>query len=148
MDRYLAYAYLKRLGYVVTRPGTYDARLAGTQTQIVATPASSALSSDSKDPWLSSFLWRLLVDSWNSGTRIVLTGLRRWFEPLKLGGMMQGLVDPAQAGPSSTPSYSASAHSSDKGKKMQQPDWPKVLFAVVDGGQVSFMSLSNVQASL
>ncbi|KAF8942600.1 tRNA-splicing endonuclease subunit sen54 [Haplosporangium gracile] len=244
MDRYLAYAYLKRLGYVVTRPGTYDPRLVDAKPQVAATPASSALSSDYKGSWLSSFLWRLLVDSWNSGTRIVFIGLRRWFEPLsdlwnnrmsrplvanneqlsheqilqrisiiptrrlvqpqeesinyaehrsasdtgkqkvdfevykpagafkkrqpgipdyrvvvvsarsriptleELGDMLQGLVDPAQAEPSSTPSNSASAQSTDKGKKKQQPDWPKVLFAVVDGGQVSFMSLSNVQASL
>ena len=62
--------------------------------------------------------------------------------------MMEGLIDPAQIEPSSSPSNSASALSTDKGKKKQQPDWPKVLFAVVGGGQVSFMSLSNVQATL
>lgn len=66
----------------------------------------------------------------------------------ELGDMMEGLIDPAQIEPSSAPSKSTSALPTDKGKKKQQPDWPKVLFAVVDGGQVSFMSLSNVQATL
>ncbi|KAF9134486.1 tRNA-splicing endonuclease subunit sen54, partial [Mortierella sp. GBA39] len=243
MDRYLTYAYLKRLGYVVTRPKTYNPRPVGTIPETAASPASSALTSDYKGLWFSTFLWRLLVDSWNVGTRIVLTGFRRWLEPLndlwnnrmrrplvanneqlsheqilqririiptrrlvrsleeeskphiehritkdtweqkvdfevykpagafkkrqpgipdyrvvvvsarskiptleELGDMMEGLIDPAQIESSSTPSNSASALPTDKGKKKQQPDWPKVLFAVVDGGQVSFVGLSNVQA--
>lgn len=82
MDRYLTYAYLKRLGYVVTRPGTYDPRTVDTKPQTPATPVSSALTSETNGSRLSSFLWRLLVDSWNAGIRITLTGLRRYFEPL------------------------------------------------------------------
>jgi hypothetical protein len=82
MDRYITYAYLKRLGYVVTRPGTYDPRTVDTKPQTTATPASSALTSGTNDPRLSSLLWRLLADSWNAGIRIVLSRLRRYFEPL------------------------------------------------------------------
>ncbi|KAG0258560.1 tRNA-splicing endonuclease subunit sen54 [Linnemannia exigua] len=240
MDRYLAYAYLKRLGYVVTRPGTYDPRPLDFKSQTAATPASSELTSETRGPWLSSLLWRLLVDSWKASTRIVSTGLRRWFEPLsslwnnrinrplvanneqlsheqileririiptrrlvqpqedlgeesqkdiwkqkvdfevykpagafkkrqpgtpdhrvvvvsskdnmptleELGDMMKGLVDPAHDKSSLTPSDLTSTNLADRGKKNKTPDWPKVLFAVVDGGQVSFMSLSNLQATL
>lgn len=82
MDRHLTYAYLKRLGYVVTRPGTYDPRTVDTIPKTAASPASSALISDSKEQWLRTFLWKLLVDSWNVGTRVILRGIRRWFEPL------------------------------------------------------------------
>ncbi|KAK3843457.1 MAG: hypothetical protein J3R72DRAFT_440879 [Linnemannia gamsii] len=240
MDRYLAYAYFKRLGYVVTRPGTYDSRPIDSRPQTAATPASSELTADTRDPGLSSFLWRLLVDSWKAGSRIVSTGLRRWFEPLsslwnnrinkplvannellsheqilqririiptrrlvqpeddlgqeikkgtwkqkvdfevykpagafkkrqpgipdyrvvvvsskenlptleELSEMMEGLIDPAQDNPSLVPSDLTSTQPTDKGKKNKTPDWPKVLFAIVDGGQVSFMSLSNLQATL
>ncbi|KAF9124377.1 tRNA-splicing endonuclease subunit sen54 [Mortierella sp. 14UC] len=239
MDRYLAYAYLKRLGYVVTRPGTYDPHPIDSKLQIAAAPSSSALTSESRGPWLSSFLWKVLVDSWKAGTRIVITGLRRWFEPLsglwndrlnrplvanneqltyeqilqririipsrrlvqledsgqkrkkdtwkqkvdfevykpagafkkrqpgtpdyrvvvagskdsiptlhELSDMMEGLNDPAQDKPSSAASDTALGNPADKGKKKKKtPDWPKVLFAVVDGGQVSFMSLSNSQST-
>jgi hypothetical protein len=61
--------------------------------------------------------------------------------------MMEGLVDPAQDKSTSAPSDTASTRLADKGKKKKMPDWPKVLFAVVDGGQVSFMSLSNSQTT-
>ncbi|KAF9089368.1 tRNA splicing endonuclease 54 [Mortierella sp. GBA35] len=245
MDRYLAYAYLKRLGYVVTRPGTYDFRPTGTKSQTTKAQESTAVTSQSSDPWSSSLLWRTLVETWRAGTRIVLTNLRRLFEPLsglwdnrldrplvanneqltheqilqririipsrrlvhageeseqdagrnsvkrdiwklkvdfevykpagafkkrqpgnpdhrvivvsaktklptleELSVMMEGLVEPAQAETSPTPSDSSSTKATDKGKKNKQPDWPKVLFAVVDGGQVSFMSMSNLQATL
>ncbi|KAF9903948.1 tRNA-splicing endonuclease subunit sen54 [Linnemannia zychae] len=240
MDLYLVYAYLKRLGYVVTRPGTYDPHPADSKSQTAAAPTSSGLTLGTRSPWLSSFLWRVLVDSWKAGTRIVITGLRRWFEPLsglwnsrlhkplvanneqltheqilqririipsrrlvqleedskkegkkyiwkqkvdfevykpggafkkrqpgipdyrvvvvgskdsiptleELGDMMEGLIDPAQSKCPSATSDTASAKPGDKGKKkMKTPDWPKVLFAVVDGGQVSFMSLSNSQST-
>ncbi|KAG0056426.1 tRNA-splicing endonuclease subunit sen54 [Linnemannia elongata] len=245
MDRHLAYAYLKRLGYVVTRPGTYDTRAVDIIPKTAATPTSSTLTLNSKGQWLSTLLWRLLVDSWNIGNRVIFTGFRRWFEPLsdfwnkrmsrplvanndqlsheqvlqririiptrrlvqsaeedsrrhvehqitkdtwkkkvdfevykpagafkkrhpgipdyrvvvvsarsriptleELGDMMEGLIDPAQIEPSSGPLNTASPLPTDKGKKKQQPDWPKVLFAVVDGGQVSFMSLNNMQTIL
>ena len=82
MNRYLTYAYLKRLGYVVTRPGTYDTRPLDTKPKTATSPVSTALTSESSGPWLSSFLWRVLVDSWKAGARIIVTSLRRWFEPL------------------------------------------------------------------
>ena len=43
-------------------------------------------------------------------------------------------TQPAQAG-------------SGKGKKVKAPDWPKILFAVVDGGQVTFLNMFNIKAT-
>ncbi|KAI7832290.1 hypothetical protein BC939DRAFT_100141 [Gamsiella multidivaricata] len=57
--------------------------------------------------------------------------------------LMDGQPDPAQENPSSTNATNAS----EKDKRKRAPDWPKVLYAIVDGGQVSFMKMFNIQAT-
>ncbi|KAG0354607.1 tRNA-splicing endonuclease subunit sen54 [Mortierella sp. AD032] len=189
MDRYLAYAYFKRLGYVVTRPGTYDPRPIDSKPQTAATPASSELTVDTRGPGLKQILQRIRIiptrrlvqpeddlgqeikkGTWKQKVdfevykpagafkkrqpgipdyRVVVVSSKENMPTLEeLSEMMGGLIDPAQDNPSLVPSDLTSTQPTDKGKKNKPPDWPKVLFAIVDGGQVSFMSLSNLQATL
>ncbi|KAG0034246.1 hypothetical protein BGZ81_005593, partial [Podila clonocystis] len=55
----------------------------------------------------------------------------------------QGQVDPATAAATSASPQPISG--SGKGKKVKAPDWPKILFAVVDGGQVTFLNMCNIK---
>ncbi|KAI8602064.1 tRNA-splicing endonuclease subunit sen54 N-term-domain-containing protein [Dissophora ornata] len=53
--------------------------------------------------------------------------------------LMEEQLDPAQEIESSTAAP-------EKGKKKLAPNWPGILFAVVDGGQVSFINIFNIKA--
>ncbi|KAF9205574.1 tRNA-splicing endonuclease subunit sen54 [Haplosporangium sp. Z 27] len=234
MDRYLTYAYLKRLGFVVIRPGTYDnaSRTPNTlpiQNQLILNPS----------PYMT-FLWSIRNSLFATckkqlGIFVTRVGLRLrsvldiWSRPsnrplvsnsdnmsydqilntlqiiptirlgsttriqdgeaahyMKIGTKKPMIVDfdvykPAgafkkrqpgipgyhvvvvratdalptiselktlmadQADPAQEVSSQKDRSSpSEKGKK-KIIDWPKVLFAVVNGGQVSFMTISNVK---
>ncbi|KAF9924097.1 tRNA splicing endonuclease 54 [Linnemannia zychae] len=183
LDRYIAYAYLKRLGYIVTRPGTYDSTT-GAEPGAIATPTSSALTAKFSDSGLEQILQKIRIipnlrlvqyegepartkenDNWKHKVdfevykpaggfkkrqpgipdyRVVVVSSRNRIPTLdELSEMMEGLIDPAQAMVSSNHSDLTSDKSTGKDKKTKSPKWPMVLFAVVDGGQVSFLSLSN-----
>lgn len=68
----------------------------------------------------------------------------------------QGQVDPStqesletvtgNTATATSPPQPAPAESG-KGKKVKAPDWPKILFAVVDGGQVTFLNMFNIKAT-
>ncbi|KAG0293690.1 tRNA-splicing endonuclease subunit sen54, partial [Dissophora globulifera] len=73
--------------------------------------------------------------------RVVVTSPNTSLPTLdELRVLMHGQSDPDQEMPSN-----AASTASEKGKKKKAPDWPNVLFAVVDGGQVSFMNISNIK---
>ncbi|KAK3843468.1 MAG: hypothetical protein J3R72DRAFT_507433 [Linnemannia gamsii] len=163
MDRYVAYAYFKRLGYAVTRPGTYDSRPIDFKRQTAATTRQLSASRDDLGEESKKDTWKQKVDfevykpagafkKRQPGIpdyRVVVVSSKENMPTLEvLSEMMEGLIDPAQDSPSLAPSDLTSTQPTDKGKKNKTPDWPKVLFAIVDGGQVSFMSLSNLQATL
>ncbi|KAF9170965.1 tRNA-splicing endonuclease subunit sen54 [Mortierella sp. AD011] len=61
----------------------------------------------------------------------------------QLKALMAGQLDPAQE----TTSPLGISVAPEKGKKKKTIDWPKILFAVVSGGQVSFMTIYNVKAT-
>ncbi|KAI1292409.1 tRNA-splicing endonuclease subunit sen54 [Mortierella claussenii] len=245
MERYLTYAYLKRLGFVVIRPGIYDHQ----KTQ----QTSAFLSQVLKRSWSGltlwcSTLWKTLFTTWRLRVRAMVSGIGlrlvsivgMWtapssrpliannvqscydrilqdlqiiptmrlaqspvqpdfeltvtgseesgtgasgereptidFEVYKPAGtfkkrqpgipdyrvvvigsgaslpslgelkvMMNGQMDPAQKTPLPGPVVVPGAPNKDKKKKV--PDWPKVLFAVVNGGQLSFISMYNIKAT-
>ena len=53
--------------------------------------------------------------------------------------LMEGQLDPAQE-------IEPSTAAPEKGKKKLTPNWPSILFAVVDSGQVSFVNIFNIKA--
>ncbi|KAF9575804.1 tRNA splicing endonuclease 54 [Mortierella alpina] len=244
MDRYLVYSYLKRLGFIVIRPGTYtqeaDIR---TRRQTSSTP-SSTLWRPSHSASFFSVLCSWILGTWKNVTGLIVSRIGMFLKPIDgfwtgairrplvaqgerlnygtislapaatlmdsirsfsslvrvkfniqqrgghqargltkrdvdfevykpggtfkkrqpgipdyrvvvtrsstplpslgdLSGYMDGQFDPASESPDSNVAPPAV---SDKGKKSKAPDWPKVLFAIVDGGQVSFISLFNIKA--
>ncbi|KAF9363285.1 tRNA-splicing endonuclease subunit sen54 [Mortierella sp. NVP85] len=162
MERYLAYAYLKRLGFIVIRPGTYDpeggpnqilqklqiipsARLIHTshrRVQRVNEDKKSAIDFEVYKP-AGSFKKR------QPGTpdyHVVVVESTAMLPSLgELSDMMDGQQDPAQ---DVTSSINQGVAGSDKGKARKVEQWPQILFAVVSGGQVSFMSMFNTKAVL
>ncbi|KAF9433125.1 tRNA splicing endonuclease 54 [Entomortierella beljakovae] len=116
MNRYLAYAYLKRLGFTVIRPGTYN------------------IESESRKYSPTAAQNQLISRSIGANDQLPTVG--------ELGGMMEGQPDPVLQATLSVPLTSQP----EKGRKKKNIEWPKVLFAVVDGGQVSFVALSNIKA--
>ncbi|KAF9353925.1 tRNA-splicing endonuclease subunit sen54 [Mortierella sp. AD094] len=240
MDRYLTYAYLKRLGFVVIRPGTYshenESRTrppSATQNQLLVRPLSyvaflwSAIKNSMFATWrrhISVLVTRIglglsnIADIWTRPSNRPLVSNRdhlRYdqilhtlqiiptvrlaqssrssdaevaqsskpdikeiavvdFDVYKPAGafkkrqpgipdyhvvvvraadalptvnqlkvLMAGQLDPAQE--ATSPSDISVAP--EKGKKKKTIDWPKILFAVVSGGQVSFMTMYNVKAT-
>ncbi|KAG0076464.1 hypothetical protein BGZ93_003961 [Podila epicladia] len=174
VDLYVTYAYLKRLGFVVTRPGTYHNAEEGTQSDTKAADQMQIVPSGS---WTE--LWSTVAAMWRRKARSLFHALDLWFAPwsrLFSSGLdrplvsngdqltyaledfadyFQGQVDPAThessdivttAAATSVPLPQATP-GSGKGKKVKAPDWPKILFAVVDGGQVTFLNIFNIKAS-
>ncbi|KAF9959928.1 tRNA splicing endonuclease 54 [Mortierella alpina] len=241
MDRYLVYAYLKRLGFVVIRPGTYTREFDAQARRQASTTQSSALLRPSHNASFFSVLSSWFLKAWRNAAGAIVSRIgmllkpfdRVWtrtirgplvahgdqmnydqilkklqiipgtrlaqhahkdatiqyggahqahrrtkrdvdFEVYKpggafkkrqpgmpdyrvvvtrssvplpslgdLSGYMDGQFDPASEPPESSIAPIAIL---DKGKKSKAPDWPKVLFAVVDGGQVSFINMFNIKA--
>ncbi|KAI9237657.1 MAG: hypothetical protein BYD32DRAFT_291530 [Podila humilis] len=235
MDLYVTYAYLKRLGFVVTRPGTYhyagEVALGDTTTadqkQVVPTGSLTGL-------------WSTVAAMWRGRAKSLFHALGLWFAPWRLfsnelnrplvsnsdqltygeilekiqiipsirlasvtdasepkkamvdfevykpagafkkrqpgtpdyrvvvveagvplpaledfADYFQGQVDPStqeslevtgDTATATSPPQPAPAESG-KGKKVKAPDWPKILFAVVDGGQVTFLNMFNIKAT-
>ncbi|KAG0255676.1 tRNA-splicing endonuclease subunit sen54 [Mortierella polycephala] len=234
MNRYLTYAYLKRLGFVVIRPGTYgqesNARKQQAPEQTIIRFSAGALF------W--SALWTSVFEAWKRNTSAIVAGIGSWLAPLtelwsrghsrplvanndsldydqilktlqiipdmrlaqpkipadqgvhcnnkktrtatrrevdfevykpagafkkrqpgisdykvvvvsstaalptlgELADLMDGQTDPASG-------LSLSMQTTrEKGKKPKAPAWPQILFAVVNGGQVSFVNMFNVKA--
>ncbi|GJJ73471.1 tRNA-splicing endonuclease subunit Sen54 [Entomortierella parvispora] len=101
MERYLIYSYLKRLGFVVTRPGTYDVDpslnakskkskestlsadqpISTTATKDTTLPVDKLTNMDLKQSQeqgvvsLRNPFWTLLADSWSHLT----VGIKRWW---------------------------------------------------------------------
>ncbi|KAF9186536.1 tRNA-splicing endonuclease subunit sen54 [Haplosporangium sp. Z 767] len=234
LNRYLTYAYLKRLGFVVIRPGTYgqqsDARKLQTSEQAIIRFSAGALF------W--SALWTSVIEVWKSNTSAIVAGIGSWFAPFtklwnrehsrplvannaslnydqilktlqiipdmrlaqprmpanqgvhcdnkkartrprrevdyevykpagafkkrqpgipdykvvvvsptaalptlgEFAHLMDGQTDPASGLSLST------QITQEKGKKSKAPAGPQILFAVVNGGQVSFVNMFNVKA--
>lgn len=63
----------------------------------------------------------------------------------ELSDMMDGQRDPAQD-ITSPVNQSVAGLDTSKARKVEQ--WPQILFAVVSGGQVSFMNMFNTKAVL
>lgn len=83
MERYLAYAYLKRLGFVVIRPGTYDSE-GGPGRPSPLTAQGQALTRPINTisvPWLFA-IWRTLSDTWR----------RRWLSLVSSVGLRLGIA--------------------------------------------------------
>ena len=102
MERYLTYSYLKRLGFVVTRPGTYDTAhdspnakvknskdstlaadkpVATTTANIITLPQDTQTKTKLKQSQeqgvisLKSPLWTMLIETWDQLT----FGINRWW---------------------------------------------------------------------
>ncbi|KAG0039542.1 Pyridoxal 5'-phosphate synthase subunit snz1 [Podila clonocystis] len=233
MDLYVTYAYLKRLGFVVTRSGTYHNAEEGIQGDMQAADQMQIVA---PGPWTD--LWSTVAAMWRRRTRSLFHALGLWFAPwsrllssgldrplvsnndqltydqilekiqiipsIRLASVtdtsqpkkakvdfevykpagafkkrqpgtpdyrvvvveagaplpaledfadyFQGQVDPATQESLETVTATASAppqptSGSGKGKKVKAPDWPKILFAVVDGGQVTFLNMCNIKAT-
>ncbi|KAG0204489.1 tRNA-splicing endonuclease subunit sen54 [Mortierella sp. GBA30] len=238
MDRYLAYAYLKRLGFVVTRPGTYTDDTSTVAPQYYSTAHSSAIVSASDGALSWTLMWQSVFGAWRNNWSTLAGGVglfldffasrwsRRYSQPLvantaqmnydqilqnlqiipsmrltthpsvedgygdgyekgsrtkrkvdfevykpagtfkkrqpgspdyrvvvvsssaalpnlgELSDYMGGQADPVSECWTSTPVSAAP----DKGKRPKTPEWPKALFAVVEGGQVSFINMFNLKA--
>ncbi|KAG0352962.1 tRNA splicing endonuclease 54 [Podila minutissima] len=236
MDLYVTYAYLKRLGFVVTRPGTYHNAEEGTQGDMKAADQMQIV-----PPGLWTELRLTVAAMWRRKTTSLFHALGLWFAPwsrlfssglnkplvsnsdqltydqilekiqiipsirlayatntsqpkkaevdfevykpagafkkrqpgtpdycvvvVEAGAPLpalqdfadyfQGQVDPATHESLDTVTTAAAATSappratpgSGKGKKVKAPDWPKILFAVVDGGQVTFLNTFNIKAT-
>ncbi|CAO3565537.1 unnamed protein product [Mortierella alpina] len=241
MDRYLVYAYLKRLGFVVIRPGTYTQEPDARARRQTSTTLNNALLRPLHGASFFSFLRSWIIGTWRNAARVMVSRIGVFLEPLDivwartirrplvahndrlnydqilqklqvipairlahnaqddgtiqqqgdrqahgrikrdadfevykpvggfkkrqpgspdyrvvvtrssaplpsladLRGYMDGQFDPASEPPNSNVAPSAA---SGKGKRPKAPDWPQVLFAVVDGGQVSFMNIYNTKA--
>ncbi|KAG9327829.1 hypothetical protein KVV02_000275 [Mortierella alpina] len=241
MDRYLVYSYLKRLGFVVIRPGTYTQEPDARARRQASTAQSSALLRLSYGASFVSVLSSWILRAWRNATGMIVSRIGMFIEPfnriwtrtirgplvahgdrlsydqilqrlliipgIRLAHQAQGDTNIQQGGdhqthgrtkldvdfevykpggafkkrqpgvpdyrvvvtrssaplpslgdlrgymdsqldPSSeSPDLNVAPHAASvKGKKPKAPDWPKILFAVVDGGQVSFMSMLNIKA--
>ncbi|KAF9320736.1 tRNA splicing endonuclease 54 [Podila horticola] len=239
MDLYVTYAYLKRLGFVVTRPGTYHNAEGDLQSGTKDADQNQVVRSS--DSW-AGFLWSTVVAMWRRRTKSLFHALGLWFAPwsrlfssgldkplvsnndhltydeilekiqiipsIRLASVtdasqpkratvdfevykpagafkkrqpgipdyrvvvveagaplpslddfvdyFQGQVDPATeehlgtattTATVATPAPPQPTSGSGKGKKVKAPDWPKILFAVVDGGQVTFLNMFNIKAT-
>ncbi|KAG0061216.1 tRNA splicing endonuclease 54, partial [Podila epicladia] len=76
VDLYVTYAYLKRLGFVVTRPGTYHNAEEGTQSDTKAADQMQIVPSGS---WTE--LWSTVAAMWRRKARSLFHALDLWFAP-------------------------------------------------------------------
>lgn len=78
MDLYVTYAYLKRLGFVVTRPGTYHNAEGDLQSGTKDADQNQVVRSS--DSW-AGFLWSTVVAMWRRRTKSLFHALGLWFAP-------------------------------------------------------------------
>jgi len=80
MERYLAYAYLKRLGFIVIRPGTYGPEGGSSRPSPPTAPGQALTRSTTTTsvPWLF-VIWRTFTDTWRHHWRSLVSsvGLRQ-----------------------------------------------------------------------
>lgn len=79
MDLYVTYAYLKRLGFVVTRPGTYHYAEEVAQGDTTTADQKQVVPAGS---WTG--LWSTVAAMWRRRARSLLHALGLWFAPWRL----------------------------------------------------------------
>ena len=81
MDRYLVYAYLKRLGFVVIRPGTYTREFDAQERRQTSTTQSSALLRPSHNASFFSVLSSWFLKAWRNATGAIVSRIGMLLRP-------------------------------------------------------------------